>query len=156
MQGSTQSLPLAPIHLPQEPGIWPLAWGWWALIAAVVIALVLGVYFFQKYQKKVRAKREALKQIKNITSASESMNIVRQAALSYFPREQVAPLTGEAWYEFLDAQNGQSRFAEKSEQWNNALYASGEPSQELLKEAEKWIKQALPPRSKVNLKKVKS
>lgn len=52
MQGSTQSLPLAPIHLPQEPGILPLAWGWWALIAAVVIALVLGVYFFQKYQKK--------------------------------------------------------------------------------------------------------
>ncbi len=37
-------------------------------------------------------------------SPSKAQDIVRQAALSYFPREKVAVLSGDDWLTFLDAQ----------------------------------------------------
>ena len=34
-------LPLAPLHLPAEPGLWPVAWGWWAILALVILSIFL-------------------------------------------------------------------------------------------------------------------
>ncbi|MGF1689002.1 DUF4381 domain-containing protein, partial [Photobacterium japonica] len=36
---TTPLLPLADIHLPEAPGFWPLAWGWWGMSVIVLLAV---------------------------------------------------------------------------------------------------------------------
>lgn len=59
-----QPLPLKDIHLPSEPGIWPLAPGWWVLIAlALILIAILAVLLF-KFTRLQLQKRKYKKQLK--------------------------------------------------------------------------------------------
>ncbi|WP_153905681.1 DUF4381 domain-containing protein, partial [Vibrio parahaemolyticus] len=51
MTTNNQSLNLEPLILPNAPDWFPLAWGWWAMLAAIVL-FVLGVYLYAKWRKK--------------------------------------------------------------------------------------------------------
>ena len=31
----SELLPLEELHLPEPPGFWPVAWGWWSLVLAI-------------------------------------------------------------------------------------------------------------------------
>ncbi|CAE6930348.1 hypothetical protein ACOMICROBIO_EPCKBFOG_03122 [Vibrio sp. B1FLJ16] len=42
MTTDNQSLNLEPLVLPNQPDWFPLAWGWWAVLAGIIIA-VLGL-----------------------------------------------------------------------------------------------------------------
>jgi len=144
---TTPPLPLAPLHLPAEPSAWPLAWGWWLIILITLGALIacgLGLY---RYQIKRRAKQQALNKLAQCQSVSEAHNILRQAAMSYFPRQQVAALTGQAWYQFLDGQLSQSQFAPQQARWEQALYRENSADRELIEQAKGWVKKALPPKN---------
>ena len=81
---------------------------------------------------------------------SSALEILRQAALSYFPRQEIAPLTGSAWYAFLDSHTQESRFFDKQQQWQTALYQPCPPSssQELIDDCLFWVNTALPPKKK--------
>ena len=104
-----QPLDLSPVIAPDAPTWWPLAWGWWALIITATALIALVFFMVKRRQINQQAKQEALarlhnSQSSNALSPSTAQDIVRQAALSYFPREKVAGLAGDDWLKFLDAQ----------------------------------------------------
>lgn len=155
MTTNNQSLNLEPLILPDTPTWLPLAWGWWAVLAGVCI-IVLSLYLYFKWRtKRLLAKRTALKLLTHSVTPhtpSSALEILRQAALSYFPREDIAPLTGSAWYEFLDNHIDETRFVDKQQQWQAALYqkSSSGQHQDLIDDCAFWISHALPPKKKAN------
>ncbi len=161
MTTENQSLNLEPLMLPNAPDWFPLAWGWWATVASIILAL-LGLYLLLKWRsKRLLAKKTALKLLTDSVSPhtpSSAMEILRQATLSYFPREDIAPLTGSAWYEFLDSHTNDTRFVDKQQQWQAALYQKSAPGQhrDLIDDCVFWISQALPPKNLPAKKKEKT
>ena len=124
------------------------------------IALIALVFFIVKRrQKNQYAKNEALacfrdSQPSNTLSPSAAQDIVRQAALSYFPREKIAGLSGDDWLTFLDAQLAKPLFSAKQSQWQQALYQDTalmsdeqkKAQQQLVNDCETWLRKALPPK----------
>ncbi|WP_020676852.1 DUF4381 domain-containing protein [Geopsychrobacter electrodiphilus] len=100
-------LPLRDIHLPAKIGYWPLAPGWWLLLG-IIILLGLGLLLFIRFRQRRRLRRLALRQLDSLQTlrgnelATALSRLLRQAAISHFPRHQVAGLSGDAWLEFLD------------------------------------------------------
>lgn len=109
---------LRDIQLPESTGWWPLAWGWWLLLALVIIALAFTLYRLRKRRRQQRYRREALAELDrayqhyrnsgDTAAYLQSLNqLLRRAALSSRPPERhasVAGLTGQAWLDFLDDQ----------------------------------------------------
>ncbi|MDW1828604.1 DUF4381 domain-containing protein, partial [Vibrio sp. Vb0937] len=64
----------------------------------------------------------------------------------------IAPLTGMAWYEFLDSHTKETRFVDKQQQWQAALYQKSpqEQHKDLIDDCAFWITHALPPKKKAN------
>ena len=154
-----QPLDLSPAIAPDAPTWWPLAWGWWAVIV-IAITLITLVFLIVKRRKNNQIpKQEALsyfsnRQSSNRLSPSEAQRILRQAALSYFPREKVAGLAGNDWLKFLDAQLKKPLFVAKQSQWQQALYQDAalmnddqkKAQQQLVNDCETWLRKALPPK----------
>ncbi|CAM3120426.1 DUF4381 domain-containing protein [Vibrio rarus] len=155
IQQHAHTLPLKPLHLPSDPSAWPLAWGYWGiLILACLVILCLVIVLLQR-RTKHKAKKAALcilKQNANRFTVPETQELLRQAALSYFPRQDIAKLTGKQWLAFLDSQLTEPRFSPKGKQWQTALYAeqgnTDEVNSELIKDCEHWLCHALPPKRK--------
>ena len=143
-------LPLNPMHLPEPPSWFPLAWGWWALIASIIVGLLIVWLLLYRKKRHLAAKKTAQRLMASHQKPADAIELVRQAALCYFPREEIAQLTGKEWYEFLDSQLNQPVFIANYELWQQALY-SKHPIQEthtLLQDCSLWIDQALPPKRK--------
>lgn len=104
---------LKDIHLPQPINMWALAPGW-ILLAIILMCLIsVGVYFWYKAQQKKSTIKFALAYLtklqsimidnpNNINIAAEISTLIRRTALHYFPREQIAGLTGDDWLHFLN------------------------------------------------------
>ncbi|KWT99792.1 DUF4381 family protein [Vibrio toranzoniae] len=154
-----QLLDLSPVIAPDAPTWWPLAWGWWAVVITAIILIALVFFILKRRKNSQQAKQEALsyfgnRQPSNRLSPSEAQHILRQAALSYFPREKVASLAGDDWLKFLDAQLKKPLFVEKQSQWQQSLYQDPtsindeqrKVQQQLVNDCETWIRKALPPK----------
>ena len=116
-----RQIPLRDLHLPEAIGWWPLAPGWWFLIA---LALGLLGYLARRYwlrRARGAARRHALRRLNALTAefeqhgdavafSSELSELLRRTMLAYAPRQQVAGLTGEAWLEWLDRDFETPRF----------------------------------------------
>ena len=107
------ALPLRDLHLPEPVGWWPLAPGWWALIALAVVGLVWLLLKYRQQRLRSAARRYALKQLKQYADAysrhqsavllgAQLSELLRRTMLAYAPRAEVAGLTGEDWLAFLD------------------------------------------------------
>ncbi|MCW8333721.1 DUF4381 domain-containing protein [Vibrio paucivorans] len=147
----TLELPLKALHLPDAPSWFPLAWGWWASFAAIIVAILAVVLLIRWNKKKQAPKKTALRLLKPSHTAvkpSAAIELVRQAALCYFPREQVAQLTGKEWYAFLDSQLTDPLFQPNEHQWQAALYQKDavENPEELVEHCYQWVNDALPPK----------
>jgi hypothetical protein len=102
---------LIDIPLPPEVNLWPATWPARIAIALVIVAAVAGFWQLFRHRRANRYRREALAELKGIAQiggmasrqvAAQISLLVRRTALVTFPREQVAPLAGEAWLAFLD------------------------------------------------------
>ena len=154
-----QPLDLSPVITPDAPTWWPLAWGWWAVIITSIILITLVFYIAKRRKNDQQPKQEALSYFTNSQSSdrlspSEAQRILRQAALSYFPREKVAGLAGDDWLKFLDTQLKKPLFVEKQTQWQQTLYQDTtsmtdeqrQSQQQLVDDCETWLRKALPPK----------
>jgi Tfp pilus assembly protein PilO len=104
---------LKDIHLPDPISWWPLAPGWYVVIALVfLLALYLGYQVYKRHRDAL-AKKKALALLEtyqqhyekehNVPATSAHISeLLRRVALVYFPREEVASLHGEAWLQFLN------------------------------------------------------
>jgi len=116
-----QALPLRGLHLPEPVGWWPLAPGWWLLIAALVVASALLIRTWLQRRARSAARRRALRQLEEsrsayayhgnpVTLGAEVSELLRRTMLAYAPRAEVAGLTGDAWLAWLDRDLDEPRF----------------------------------------------
>lgn len=94
---------LRPIHLPTALDIWPLAPGWYVLLGCGLLGLVSGLWWGWRIYCHGRAKRAALRMLRDVKTAAELAELLKRVALAYFPRERVAELHGKEWLLFLNA-----------------------------------------------------
>ncbi|RKZ40925.1 MAG: DUF4381 domain-containing protein [Gammaproteobacteria bacterium] len=118
-----QQLALRDIHLP-DPITWYPAPGWWLLLALLGILIIVIFLLRHQIAKKRRepkqiARRELEKlqieyqQHRNPQILVQKIStLLRRVCLSYYPRTEVASLTGEAWLQFLDKQVGSQQFTQ--------------------------------------------
>ena len=104
---------LRDIHLPPEPGFWPPAPGWWALLLLLLLLAGALAIWRRHAARRSRPRREAVRTLAALREAlaegepphrvaAESASLLRRAALSRYPRARVAGLTGQEWIEFLN------------------------------------------------------
>jgi hypothetical protein len=112
MQTNPADLPLADIHLPTEPGYWPLAPGWWILMGLIVLALLLSYWFYRRHQAQAY-RRKALIAFKHLqTEFKRNANLeqflqasgllLRRTALTAQPKAFNPALKGDDWLYWLD------------------------------------------------------
>ena len=102
------------IVLPAPVDWWPLANGWYVVFGIVLIAI--GWFGYRSVQRWIanRYRRAALqklqllaKDIQGEVNRDSSLRqipiLLKRTALSAYPREQVASLTGKDWFGFLNA-----------------------------------------------------
>ncbi|GAD77073.1 hypothetical protein VAZ01S_060_00230 [Vibrio azureus NBRC 104587] len=157
MTTNNPSLDLAPIIVPESVNWFPLAWGWWVVISGVVFLFIIISLFIKSRAKRLQAKKTALRLLTDPDvshTPSSALQVLRQVTFSYFPREEVAALTGSAWYQFLDSHSKDSRFVDKQQQWQAALYQNSqtEQDQELIDDCIFWVKHALPVKKKAKIR----
>lgn len=108
-----EQLPLRDLHLPEAVGWWPLAPGWWFLIALALAGA--GVLLYRQYLRwrMNAARRIALRELARLGREYEAgadaqqlakavSELLRRSMLAYAPRAEVAGLTGENWLSWLD------------------------------------------------------
>lgn len=108
-----EQIPLRDLHLPEAIGWWPLAPGWWLLIAIALIAAGFLLRAWWRARKRSAARRFALRQLDEIVQQYEERKdpiafganlseLLRRTMLAYAPRLDVAGLTGDSWLQWLD------------------------------------------------------
>lgn len=116
-------LPLRGLHLPDPVGWWPLAPGWWLLVATLVIAAAwLAAVALSRHRQGLarRHASRALRQLERryaedgdaVQLAIDVSALLRRAMLAYAPRADVAGLTGTAWLKWLDSGLDKPAFAD--------------------------------------------
>ncbi len=156
-QTPANTLQLEDIHLPQQPGFWPPAPGWWLLLALLLgLALLAArkVRSMLQQRKQQRAVEATLQRLRreldsgNPQQAITDINVfLRKMALTHYPGEDIASLTGRQWLEFLDRSGHTTEFTRGA----GAILAEGPYRAEppatldkaaLIKAVEQWIKRA--------------
>ena len=118
-----EQIPLRDLHLPPDPGWWPLAPGWWILIGVAVLMAGWYAWLGWKRWRADRARRVALRELvwiereyeqkgDGVRLARELSELLRRGLLAYAPRAAVAGLTGERWLAWLDRGLQQPVFSE--------------------------------------------
>ena len=129
------------------------------LILGLLLAMVTWgiIYFYILKKHQHSAKHQALNDLKEIlypAPISELQTILRQTALSYYQREQVAHLHDMQWLMFLDQENAKSKtkhasFVHHHTLWQKALFQPQQITQEEWLHCKKmtvhWITEAMPP-----------
>jgi hypothetical protein len=117
-----RQIPLRDLHLPDPVGWWPLAPGWWVLLALVVIGAALLLRHAIRSRTVAVARRRALRELGRLTAdyearrdavafSSRLSQLLRRTMLAYAPRHEVAGLTGEDWLAWLDRDFDEPVFA---------------------------------------------
>lgn len=104
---------LADIHLPESVSWWPLAPGWWILLALLIIGLI--IFFIIRHRKKQNLYRKyaqaSLDQLyadyQTDQDAAKFLQeisvLLRRTALTAYPGTFNASIKGNAWLEWLDS-----------------------------------------------------
>ena len=104
---------LKDIHLPEPISWWPLAPGWYVLLAFIICVTLGIVLYITKRQRHALPKKHALKLLNTYKNqyqqnsnapliSSQIAELLKRVALVYYPRAQVASMTGDDWLAFLN------------------------------------------------------
>ena len=104
---------LADIHLPDPVSIWPLALGWWLLLALILIALTIALLLRARHQRNAY-RRQALAELEqsyaqltrhqSTSQYLQELNaLLKRVALSCYGKGFNSSLKGQAWLQWLDA-----------------------------------------------------
>ncbi len=145
---------LRDIHMPEPVSWWPMAIGWYLLIAFILIITGLVSYKLYRRYMNHRAKHQALRLLadyrrdyekeKNSQLISARLSeLLRRVALAYYPRARVAALTGDEWIDFLNSSAKQVDFNPVRNMLLEMPFQAKQNSslKPLFTRTEKWIKQ---------------
>lgn len=112
MQDTIYISGLEPLIAPEKVASWPLAPGWYVLAGLLLLALLLLLFLWIRRRRENRYRIIALKQLGEIHASAgdkpaqgdiQALNrLLKETALTVYPREQVAALYGNEWLGFLD------------------------------------------------------
>jgi hypothetical protein len=147
------------IVLPAPVSWWPLATGWYVVMAAVLIVLawlgyrLLRRWFGNRYRRAALREFHLLeKRVQGDASRSAALKqipvLIKRTALAAYPRNQVAPLAGSSWHQFLDSKVSNPQFTEPAGTiLDRVSYSAGDLDEldaqataALLKAAHHWLK----------------
>ena len=63
-----EQIPLRDLHLPEVVSWWPLAPGWWVLIALAAVALIYLLRLYLRTRARGAARRHAMRQLDVLTT----------------------------------------------------------------------------------------
>ena len=111
--GSLQNL--NDIVVPAPVAWWPPAPGWYVVLAVFAMALAWAAFRGLKAWRRNTYRRQALRELKTVAekgapAAADIPVLLKRAALSAWPRQEVAMLTGKEWHAFLDRTGDMDRF----------------------------------------------
>lgn len=127
MISQISDLPLADIHLQSAPSYVPLSmWGNLLLLMLLLITALAGFLLYRRYQKN-RIRRTAIVTLSQITEKDGLGRVnalLKQVALGYNERCEVASLSGDVWFGYLDACLAEryQGFSAQQKLWLDALY----------------------------------
>ena len=149
------------IVVPLAVSWWPLAPGWYAVVAVLVVLLGWAAQRTAVRHRRNAYRREARRAIAALrANAREPANVqravldlavlLRRVALTAYPRTRVAPLTGAEWLRFLDDTGATEAFSgAPGACLTTAVYGRAgrganplppEPLGELFDAAEAWVR----------------
>ena len=141
------------IVVPAEVAWWPLAPGWYVLVSVVLVLLAYLIYRKLQQVKKNRYRVLALRELSQLRQGARTADwlqlpaLLKRAALSAWPRSEVAALSGEDWHRFLDRTAATDQFCSgagsvlDSLAYGEANYAAGDGRlDELIDAIEFWLK----------------
>lgn len=139
---------LRDIHLPQGVSPFPIAFGWWLALAAVILLFLIIQFAF--YLRRYSKSRYALKLLQNISiqnavyAAEQMSEILRRICV--FKYKDATTLLGKDWLEFLNKHSKQELHGRPAELLLNAPYIpqdstnyTAEDAKVLQEYCQKWI-----------------
>lgn len=94
------------LHLPDEIGLWPFAYGWILLALILIAVFMVSVFLINKYITRFLRIRSLLSPVtvhENLSIADINIYLKR-VCLVYYSREQTAALYGNDWIKFLSCE----------------------------------------------------
>jgi hypothetical protein len=104
---------LQPLRQGEPIGWWPLAPGWWVLLAIAIVTLAVLAYLMHRRYQRNAYRRVALARLQALHSRYNAQHntgdylaqlnsLLKSVALRAYPREQVAAAHGFHWRTFLN------------------------------------------------------
>ena len=151
------------IVLPEAVGWWPLANGWYYLFAVLLLLLAWLIYRMIQSWNGNRYRRAALHQLqllakdiadkeKRDAGLRQIPVLLKRTALSVYPRNQIASLTGKHWLDFLNSKVSTDSFTDSTAGLLDKLsYSVGElntvdtkAADEILSACKHWLQHHQP------------
>ncbi|ACV27392.1 DUF4381 domain-containing protein [Kangiella koreensis] len=141
---------LRDIHLPDDVSWWPLAIGWWVVLAIIIAVITLLIAKAIVQQRRKRYARFALIELEDIKHSDnkdwliQTHQIMRRASLCYFPKSQVASMDTKHWVILL-YQTGSDIWTQQNLQlleegvYRNPDTIDSEHKEQFLQEASLWL-----------------
>ena len=92
------------IVLPTAVSWWPLAPGWYVLFGLTLLFIVWFIYRRWKRWQGNAYRRQALRELGDVTESFQIAELLRRTALAVVPRSEVAQKTGAEWADWLAGQ----------------------------------------------------
>jgi hypothetical protein len=143
---------LRDIHLPETISWWPLAIGWWVVVAICLLCISLGAIYMLNHFFGRRYRRQALAQLKRLPDSNQHQRLVdlfsllRQVASSAYPEQNFSSLSNREFIAFLQKTSPKALFVDLPNNWEQLFY-SKQPSitadfvNQLIQQGRLWIKQ---------------
>ena len=138
---------LEPLREPPAIGWWPLAPGWWLVIALALAALLFAAVWVRRKWLSNRYRRLAQSQLIDWRNQDQGISLeklnrlLKVTALQAWPSDDVASLHGTNWITFLSAttkQQDNADFSPLIEVYRSPSALAPEP---LIESALRWISQ---------------
>ena len=145
---------LQDITTPEPISQFPMAIGWWLLLALIILSVFTFIVKMNQYNTLRKIQKNAIKQINQQSpTLSETVRILKMAAMAYFPRNEIAALSGMQLADYLIGklpEKAKTSFITKtSNAWQQLYQKNGgtQINSDFNQAALLWLKTALPPKS---------
>lgn len=104
---------LRDVHLPDTISWWPLAWGWWTLLALIILISGVTIYFIIRKRAEGRYRNLAISELNQILKSwrEEQQNqiylhrandVLKRTVLQSQQMPSMTTLSGQAWVDQLN------------------------------------------------------